>query len=335
MDLLFHKYEKVLPYYTRPLPDELFSSWLIRCAISHNSNPQSFSKEVFKTNNIWNRDIDKSVPLDYLRYFSEINQTSYEDGLKSTFFKYENILFENVVIKSFCRFILPQGIYHRTRLRLSLQFCPICLSKSSAYYRTIWRLAIFVCCPICNVNLHDKCPKCFSPIIPHRNFTKSSYTRLFKTPTQCYVCDFNLLNSPLTFPDKEVYELTKVFQKKITRAGFNQSTVNNDLLYFDGIRSIIHWLGHNKEKLIQIRGSIFQRSKYWSPKPPIETRGFIEFMDHTMRYQMIFNLAYVLNDWPYSILKISEKYKVNYHEFNSYDHKGVPFWVSHILKTKF
>lgn len=335
MELFFYKYKNILPYYTRPLPDELFSSWIIRCALKHNSNPQSFSKDLFKTNNIWNRDIDRSIPLEYLSYFSEINLTTYSDGLKSTFHKYENILFERLIIKSNCKFILPQGIYHRTRSRPSLQYCPICLSKKTPYYRTIWRLAIFVCCPICKVNLHDKCPKCFSPIVPHRNFTKNEYTINMRIITQCYKCGFNLVDSPISYPDNEVYNLTLVFYKRLIRAGQNQFTINSDLLYFEGVRSILFWLNPNNEKSRVIGNALFKNSKYYDSPIAIEKKNFLEFMELSLRYKMIYNLAMVLNDWPNSIIKISQKHKINYHEFNTYNNSNVPFWLFNLLKTGF
>lgn len=331
---LFFKYKNILPYYTRPLPDELFSSWLIRCALKHNSNPQSFSKEVFKTNNIWNRDIDRSILLENLKYFSEINLTTYAEGLKSTFHKYENILFERLIIKSNCKFVLPQGIYHRTRSRPSLQYCPICLSKKTPYYKTIWRLAFFVCCPICKIKLHDKCPKCLSPVIPHRNFTKNADSGNIKSITQCYACDFNLTASPISYPDSEVYDLTLVFYKKIIRAGHNQFTINNDLLYFEGIRSIVFWLNPSNEKSCLISNSIFKNSMYYDVPLTIEKKNSLEFMDYSTRYKMIYNLAIVLNDWPNSITKISQTHKINYYEFNTYNNFNVPFWLFNLLKTR-
>ena len=336
MELLFNsRLKNILPYYTRPLPDELFSSWLIRCALKHSTNPQSFSKEVFKTNNIWNRDIDKSISLENLKYFSEINLTSYNEALKTTFHKYENILFERLIIKSNCRSILPQGVYHRTRSRPSLQYCPICLSKRVPYYRTVWRLVFFVCCPICNVNLHDKCPKCLSPVIPHRIFNKNQYSINFKKITQCYACDFDLINSPVNIPDPEVYKLTLVFYKKIVRAGQNQFIINNDLLYFEGVRSILHWLSPNNRKACLIGNSLSINSKHFGTPITMKKRNSLESMDYSTRYKMIYNLAIILDDWPGSLIKTSEIHKMNYHEFNAYNELKMPFWLHNVLKTEF
>jgi len=64
--------------------------------------------------------------------------------------------------------LLSASIYHRTRRRHSLQFCPVCFSGQSLWFRRIWRLGFVLLCPEHGVPLLDSCPVCDSPVIPHR-----------------------------------------------------------------------------------------------------------------------------------------------------------------------
>lgn len=323
----------ILPYFTKPLEDELFSSWLIRCSIKHNSNIQTFSKNLFKSNNIWNRDIDKSINLDWLKYFCEINYTDFDTGLKSTFHSYENILYEKLIINTRNPWIIPLGVYHRKRKRFSLQFCPLCLQSSNPYYKLYWRISLFVCCPICETILHDRCPICLSPIAPHRIFIGNKSESITKKINQCSICDFDLSKSQIMKPDKEVLDFTKTILQRIKLAQLNQYVVNEDLMFFNGLNSIIWWLLPKKPKSIMISDELFKTSIINVPYSNFNKNDSFGTLDVLFRYKIVYNLSLVIKRWPEMLIKTSNSHKINFHEFNTYGAHEMPYWIFNVLKS--
>lgn len=59
------------------------------------------------------------------------------------------------------------GIYHRSRRRHGLCFCPVCLDERP-FFRRQWRLAFWTVCPRHQVLLRDACPSCGGTVEPHR-----------------------------------------------------------------------------------------------------------------------------------------------------------------------
>lgn len=324
---------KTLPYLTTPLEGELFSSWFTRSALKFNYSPLHFSKIIFSTQNIWNRDIDKSISFENLTHFAKINCVSVERAKETTLSNFNNILFEDLVINSFSRFIIPAGVYHRLRKRLYMQFCPTCL-KSRGYYKQTWRIALYTVCPYCKTFLHNCCPHCTKPILFYRTKVEYEYIDASKKISQCYFCGFNLENSQTVQAEEKVVELTNIFNKKIIRAQQSRTTINFDLNYFNGINCILFALRPTNKTRHELLKELCSSSLFPYKKDTFKRSLQFEFLDLNIRYNLIYALSVLLDEWPDKFIFITNTNDLKYSDFNNYNGKEIPYWLYKILKSK-
>lgn len=147
--------------------DELLSSYLSRAAIGRGMSAQSLGSLVCPGHAIWTRDVDINAragtlnalaaaidePLDHIKGMTLVGLSHPEP--------------ESSRWQGTHHWITSIGVYHRSRRRHGLCFCPVCLSESP-FYRRQWRLAFWTVCPTHQVILHDACPSCGGTVEPHR-----------------------------------------------------------------------------------------------------------------------------------------------------------------------
>lgn len=160
----------VFPAFLKPEPSELFSSWLVRLSHAHHMKVYTFTRLYFSGKQVWNRDIDRSVPEQIIKFLAQKTNCTFNDIYNTTLRSYEGKLFEVHNEKTSSKWILPLGVYHRTWKNNGLMFCPGCLSKDGCkpYYRKQWRLSLSVICPDCECYLQNECPKCSAPVFSFR-----------------------------------------------------------------------------------------------------------------------------------------------------------------------
>lgn len=161
----------MLPIHPQPLPDELFTSWMVRLAFANGFALHTFYSSLLSCReSIWNRDSDRHPPVVLLNCLSTATGKSIDELRNLTLSSYEGQVFEKFLISGDVPFLLPVGVYHRTRRRAGIQFCPQCLKLDQVpYYRRHWRLALSAVCPEHNCLLEQSCPSCGSPIIFHQH----------------------------------------------------------------------------------------------------------------------------------------------------------------------
>lgn len=184
-------YEQI-PCRPKPLPDELFSSWMLRLALSNGMKPQSFCQMMWPGRPFWNRSLDRSadpVLISSISVVTGVPQGRIRSALLSEF---EGKLFHKLTRNGNTRWILPLAIFHRKHLRCGLSFCPECLAIGEPYYRRAWRLSLFTTCARHGCLLIDRCPRCGSPIQPHRidMGNRNPYTN--KAASICTTCEADL-----------------------------------------------------------------------------------------------------------------------------------------------
>lgn len=148
-------------------PDELFSSWLIRCSLCHACDPLEIAQLLWPARRIWTRDCDLGVctlPLDEL-----CRQVGISEGKlrASTLEPVCRLLEQQLPPTSTTPWVLSLG-GRNTRRAGGLQYCPICFMGPRPYYKIQWRLAWHTCCPEHGVLLRDRCPHCQAVLSPHR-----------------------------------------------------------------------------------------------------------------------------------------------------------------------
>lgn len=147
--------------------DELLSSFLTRAAHRHRLSPGAFLALWWPERPVWNRDLDRGEDAAWLADIaahagltSDRIRTMTLDGPRRRFGRGSGDT----------PLILSAGIYHRTRVRHALQFCPRCLGSREPYLRRAWRLSFVLACPTCATPLSDACPHCQEAVVPHRSY---------------------------------------------------------------------------------------------------------------------------------------------------------------------
>ena len=181
-----------VPCRPKPLPDELFSSWVLRLALHSGMKPQSFCQMMWPGRPFWNRSLDRSADPAVLESLSLLTATPLSLLRETLLSDYEGVLFRKLVRNGNTPWILPLAIYHRVHLRSGLAFCPLCLADGEAYFRRVWRLSLITVCVQHRCVLLDACSSCSAAIQPHRvdMGNRSPYTN--KPLYLCTRCDSDL-----------------------------------------------------------------------------------------------------------------------------------------------
>ncbi len=147
--------------------DELFSSWLIRCALCHGCDPLELAQLLWPDRRIWTRDCDLGIcglPVAVLSQRSGLREESLREATLEPLCK---LLGHELPRVGITPWVLTLG-GRNTRRTGGLQYCPICFMGPRPYYKIQWRLAWHTCCSDHGVLLRDRCPRCQAVLSPHR-----------------------------------------------------------------------------------------------------------------------------------------------------------------------
>lgn len=156
------------PYPLTPKPGELLSSWLARNSFYSGLNPYRFCQRLLPNTPIWDRDIDRYIPIKVAEELSLLSGISCTIIESMTFGVMQKNAYSNwSEIEAVTPMILSLGMHGRSRFHFGLQYCPYCLNENP-YFRKCWRLAFNTHCDQHGCQLLDACPSCEEKIIPHR-----------------------------------------------------------------------------------------------------------------------------------------------------------------------
>ncbi|MCF7752455.1 TniQ family protein [Bacillus subtilis subsp. subtilis] len=147
--------------------NELLSSYLSRAAIARGMSAQSLTSLICPGHAIWTRDVDTNArartlealaaaigePLRRIKDMTLMGLSYPEPGRPGW--------------QGTHHWVTAIGVYHRSRRRHGLCFCPVCLAEGP-FFRRQWRLAFWTVCPHHQVMLRDACPSCGGTLEPHR-----------------------------------------------------------------------------------------------------------------------------------------------------------------------
>ena len=139
-----------------PEPNESLSSWLLRVTWANGGRPHSFAHRIWPKRQIWTRDVDHFSDAVVVAKLAHGTGVTVERAFDTTIEALQGKLFEKHAPAGRTAWVLPLGIYHRTRLLYGNQFCPDCLDETPAYFRLNWRLALASTCPRHGIVLADR-----------------------------------------------------------------------------------------------------------------------------------------------------------------------------------
>ncbi len=202
------------PLVVEILPDEVFSSWLVRLAINHSCDPIDLTGYIWPGWRLWMTDIDRKVDnqkLSLLNQFTGLgSKTIGQTFLINTAKKIGDIKTHGV-----WDWITTIGSRNRKRLS-GLSCCTQCLSDDLIpYFRKSWRYAWHTCCEIHMIRLMNSCQFCNAPIMPHL------VTAKFKSLRYCTNCLEDLSNCSVNnVSSNEISRQVKIDHYLAERKGF-------------------------------------------------------------------------------------------------------------------
>jgi TniQ len=275
----------------RPQHGEAFSSWFYRLVMGNTVKLHTFTNVVYRGMQLWNRDLDAMADE---RFFETLQKGTGIDAevLKSgTLLSFEGLLFETYSPIGNNDYILPLGLYHRTRRGFGSQFCPQCLASDRVpFARLNWRLATYTACHAHSLVLLDRCPKCFGPYIVHQGGF------LF-----CYACKFDLRKSKQIQVSNRVSELLALLDTELTEETALSRILGSphQLTTF----SIIHWLLSmlsSGARAHALRLAVHR--KFGGAAPQVLDFGgglrVFEKLSVGTRHALMAQLSYLIGNWP-------------------------------------
>lgn len=290
----------MLPIHPKPLPDELLTSWMVRLAFSN-----GFALHTFYSNllgyraPIWNRDSDRHPPSALLDCLSTATGRPVEELRRLTLGCYEGFIFEHFVVSGDVPFLLPTGLYHRTRRRAGIQFCPICLKLDLVpYYRRHWRLALSTVCTAHDCFLEQMCPSCGSPIVFHQHGIGRSKHIAENALSICSKCSFRLGDTQPRFSgcaNSEAGQLLLSVTRAVDSGDWNGTfqRLPLSLSFFTGLRILLGLIcGRHGSRLRVVLSEAIGLEII-----PVAHLDF-EYQSLEMRYALLLAATALLVQWP-------------------------------------
>lgn len=321
------------PFRYHPLPqeDELLSSWIVRTAFVHLTDPATFINLYLPEwkNIFWMCDIDVSADEKLLQTLARKSGVTYELLYSLTLKSYEGYLSEHITGKTRNPFIQSLGRYCRVKVNHGLRFCPLCLKEDEhPYFRKKWRLSFSTACLKHKCFLKDRCAKCGSAVNLYRTMRERD-----SGISYCYNCGADLRQESVEQISEGSYGLWAIKRLyEILETGVY--TLRNGYLYsflfFDVLRlfvRLVYYWG-------RIRGLLDHEVM----------RGYIDFHTQKLRNNLIENiplkeqyllfsgLVRLFEGYPGRILSFSGVNRLRGSDLTR-DMRYIPFWWQGIIDS--
>ncbi|MCX7146241.1 MAG: TniQ family protein [Sulfuritalea sp.] len=317
------------PIHPHRLDDELLSFWIVRTAHANGLKLQTFTTLALGLGaTLWNRDIDRSASEELLNRLSAQTGSSageLRDGMLSG---YETVLFERHNVNGNTNWILPLGIYHRTRRGFGIQFCPLCLFADPVpYFRRKWRLAFVTICDQHNCLLHDRCPACQAPVIYFRNDLGRRKDYKLTSHTLCWQCGFDLCRAPAYSPPAPDGLSIVALRSLITFHDLGwwfqgDATMPYGHLYFDALHHLAMLLSSARGRRLL---DFIEKETGWRALGCGQLkRERFEQRSVRVRHELLVAALWLLEDWPDRFVRASLDGKLS--QSRILRGEALPFW---------
>ena len=303
---------RLWPAHFRPLPDELFSSWVVRLALANGDKLHSFTKHTIGNTPLWNRDPDRSVSERSLAAFALKTNTTLPLLRNTTLRRYEGSIAARVFMTTASAQITTLGIHHRRRRHFGLQFCRMCLAEDNEpYFRTRWRLAMMPLCTKHRVVLADSCTNCEAPAMPHRCDVSDRDHAGTGSLSTCFECNSSLFEGELVSPDEDAFRMQNKLERSLCRlplaGGADYTNLSPSL--FDLVRGLFH-LCSNSSKGARLRVQLASNAPHleW---PKVPEGVMIESMRARTRASYLSHVGWLVQDWPHRMRELVQMRTLN------------------------
>ena len=323
---------ELLSYRPKPLPDELFSSWLIRVAHAQGLKLQTFCHMMWPEAMIWNRDCDRCANPELLSSLADMTGVAITQANATLLTSYEGILFRKAVKNGHTKWILPLGVFHRFRRRNGLQYCPQCLADATPYFRRVWRLSLFTLCERHQCLLRDECPHCKRPVHPHRGEMGDRKRTAPLGNEFCWMCGGDL---------RDVATGKSIPQPLLSLQTYHSSLLKRDLgvsssdscLYFDCLAHILQLVTSRRSRMARFRELMSQASgiEITSIEPKGSCPQHFDAFSTNERAQILHAVAWMFEDWPGRFRALIILGKLRCSDLSG-EHIRLPEWFSSAIR---
>ncbi|AZR82960.1 TniQ family protein [Thiomicrospira sp. S5] len=319
-----------------PFKDELMTSWIARNALLYGMKPTQLATLITKDVESWKSDLD--VFLNEKRMSSILERT----GLNETqirrlpFYGSCEYFYNQTGKTNQVKWVMPIGIRQTGKKLFSLQYCPCCLAEDGdrPYFRKHWRLGFMTACPYHSVQLHDRCPKCHSPIDLKR-LQKHEEEVLYHPLdiVHCSKCGFDLRETEFVPTSSDEYEINRInlLQSSLGYGHAGDLEFNYSNLYFEGIRRLLSFLvcSPKGEKLfMHLRQDLGLQQIYH--RELIGRNVEPERLNINLRRTGLIMIYCLLQDWPEGFIKVCKATNTSTHLIKT-PYLEFPFWVTDVL----
>lgn len=187
----------VWPLVPSLLPDEVISSWLMRCALAQGCDATTLTGEVWPRLRFWCSDPDRKLSIEQTLRLNRLSGIPAAALHAATLQPLHQMM---TGTSSFPRGIAPWFLCLGSRNRRrcgGLQYCPKCFKEHVPHYLIQDRLAWHSACPVHQAILLNRCESCKAPLCP----------QLLSPPEgtlgRCHRCGYELyLAATVAAPDK-------------------------------------------------------------------------------------------------------------------------------------
>lgn len=281
----------------------------MRLAHANGLKAQSLANRAFGSqSSFWARDQDKLASPVVIERLSELTGQESDDLRALTLATYEGTLYCSHNPFGNTRWILPLGIYHRTRRGYGTQFCPLCLfNDSEPYFRRRWRLALVTMCDRHGIMLHDRCPACEAPIIWFRNELGHRQELATGQSAKCWQCGFDLRRAPAIGPPAIDGQSIMALRSLVAFYDLGWWFVGDrslpySHLYYYVLRHLVAWLPDKRGQglLARVATSVGWPAEY-PQATAFETRPVLE------RHRLLAIAVWLLQGWPKRFVEVAKE----------------------------
>lgn len=325
-----------LPIHPQPRQDELLTHWFLRLAHANGLKAQGLADYAFgHPSSFWARDQDRYPTLGVVERIAELTGRDPGDVSALTLAGHKGVNPTDEGRVHLLPWVLPVGVYHRTRRNFGMQFCPYCLMEDSIpYFRRRWRLAFATICDRHGSMLHDRCPECGASVAAFRNdighwrkFTPGDYTL-------CWKCGFDLRRAPVYCapgPDG----LSLVAQRSLVTfhdLGWwflsDNTTIPFACQYLDVLRHLLLFLdstaGH------RLLNFIAQQTGWEPAIAPKPGRRVFELLPVMTRHRRLVSAFWLLNEWPERFIRAATTVRIT--QSMLLRSATLPFWFESVVR---
>ena len=297
---------------------EAFSSWLHRSAFANGMSDHTYCRHVFGSRSVWNRDVDHVVDAGMLAAATAATGESQERLRRGTLHVYDGTLHAEALRGGHIPWILSLGVYHRTRRRHGLQYCPLCLGEGEVWVRLQWRVAWTVCCPFHHCFLRDACPRCDAPFVFHRT------SLAIPGRSDCHRCGTNLATRDVVTASQRTLRFQTRLTHALERGCFDPRSLAIDALpFFDGLRTLARGI-FSQRNWVGLCDTLPRALRRQAPPTP---KMQIEHWRISTRIFALEVLRRTLIDWPEGFVAGAQRAGVYRARFGNPNQPSLPPWL--------